>query len=322
MNSRKWKADAALVGIAFIWGSTFVLVKSALDDASPLLFMAMRFGLAAAILLGVARLSLSGRARPDRHALAASAVVGACMFGGYMFQTIGLRVTTPSRSAFITAFSVVLVPILLALFFRRFPGWAAALGVSAAIAGLYLFTMPAAGEPVNRGDMLTLACAVSFALHFIFVGYYTRTVPPITLAAGQVLVTFILAAASAPWAERAFVRFTPGLLVAIVVTAALATALAFFVQAWAQQYTSATHAALIISLEPVFAWLASWVALGERLSLRSAVGALLILAGIIIAEMSAGGGAEMSAAGGVQGEAAALGRGSAMKPGAGVGQSL
>lgn len=276
---KRWKAEAALVGITFIWGSTFVMVKNALADSSTLLFLTLRF-----LLAGGALALLARRIRPDRRLLAASAVVGAALFCGYLFQTLGLRLTTPSKSAFITGFSIVLVPILLAVVFRRFAGWRPLLGVTAAIAGLYLLTMPAGSAHVNLGDLLTLACAVAFALHIILVGHYSRQLPPLGLAAGQVLAAAALALASVPWAEPAFFRPSPGVLLAIGVTGLLATALAFSVQTWAQQFTTPTHTALIFSLEPVFAWLTSWAVLGERMSGRASLGALLILAGIVAAE--------------------------------------
>ncbi len=279
--AKRWKADLALVVVAFIWGSTFVIVKKALADTSTILFLALRFALAGAVLAYGAR-----QVRVDRRLARASLVVGLAMFAGYLLQTWGLRLTTPSKSAFITGFSIVLVPIFVGLAFRRFAGWAPLAGVASALTGLYLLTTPSGGGPVNRGDLLTLGCAAAFALHIIFLGHYSRQLPPVGLAAGQVVVAGALAFAAVPWAERVFLRLTPGLLLAIVVTGLLATALAFFVQTWAQQFTSPAHTALIFALEPVFAWLTSWVVLGERLGGRAALGALLILAGIILAELA------------------------------------
>ncbi len=277
---QRWKADAALVGITFIWGSTFVVVKNALADSSTVLFLTLRF-----LLAGGALVLLARRVRPDRRLAVASVLVGAALYCGYLLQTLGLRLTTPSKSAFITGFAIVLVPILWAIAFRKFAGWGPLVGVAAAVAGLYLLTMPEGDASVNLGDILTLGCAVAFAVHIILLGHYTRQLPPMGLAAGQVLVAAALALGSVPWAEPVFFRPSPAVLVAIVVTGLLATALAFSVQTWAQQFTTPTHTALIFSLEPVFAWLTSWVVLGEGLSTRASLGALLILAGIVLAEV-------------------------------------
>lgn len=276
----RWKADAALLLNTLIWGATFVLVQQALADVSTLLFLALRFALAGAVLALVARKLLR-----SPHLLRASLLVGASLFAGYALQTWGLLFTTPSKSAFITGFSVVLVPILSAAVYRRVAGWGAVLGVLAAIAGLYLLTAPTAASRINRGDLLTLGCALAFAVHIMLIGHYSRLLPARALAAGQVLTACALASLSAPWAEP--VRFRPStpLFAALLVTALLATALAFLIQTWAQKSTTPTHTALIFSTEPLFASLTSWIVVGESLSARGWLGGALILAGILTAEL-------------------------------------
>ncbi len=276
--SRRLKADLALVVVSFIWGSTFVLVKSALEDSSTLLFLTLRF-----LLAGVALLLIAGR--PTGPCARASLWVGAFLFLGYFFQTQGLRWTTASKSAFITGFAVVLVPVITSVIYRRFAGWGAMVGVAMAVAGLSLLTNPEGGASINRGDIWTLACAGAFAMHIVLLGHYSRQVPARPLATGQVLTAALLAAGSFPWAETPRLSLSPRVLLAVLVTGLLATALAFSTQTWAQQFTSPTHTALIFSLEPVFAWLTSAVWLGERMSGRAALGAVLILAGIVVAEL-------------------------------------
>lgn len=276
----RWKADLALIGNTFVWGATFVLVKNALDDSSTVLFLMMRFALAGFALALFARGSA-----PLKSVWRASVLVGSALFLGYVFQTWGLLYTTPSKSAFITGLSIPLVPLFAGLGYRRFAGWGAMAGVALATAGLYLLTSPSGGTGINRGDVLTMVCAISFAVHIILIGHYSGLVPARALAAGQVIVACLLAAAAVPWAEPVRFRPTAGLAVAIVVTALLATALAFFVQTWAQQFTTPTHTALIFSVEPLFALLASWVLLGETLPAGGWLGGGLILAGILAAEL-------------------------------------
>lgn len=279
----RWKADLALLLNTLIWGATFVLVKEALADISTLLFLAIRFALAGAILLALAR---GWRPAPGAPGLLrTSVVVGGALFAGYLLQTWGLLFTTPSKSAFITGFSVVLVPILTAVIFRRLPGWGPLLGVLAALAGLYLLTAPAGPSGINRGDVLTLGCAFAFALHIMLIGHYSRLLPARVLAAGQVLVACGLAAVAVPWVEPVRFRPSTSLLVALLVTAVLATALAFLIQTWAQRFTTPTHTALIFSTEPLFASLTSWIVVGERLGPSGWVGGGLILAGIMAAEL-------------------------------------
>jgi len=287
--SRALKAHVLLVLVTLVWGATFVVIKNALADATPLLFNALRMALAAATLA-----LLYGRqlARVSRGALRMGAVVGTFLWIGYEFQTEGLRLTTPSKSAFITGLSVILVPVFLAIFWRRrLKPWTWA-GVATAFVGLYLLTVPAAGglglQEINRGDVLTLGCAIGFAFQIVWMGRATRAHPFAQIATLQAIVCALLMAVTVPLAEHAHIVWLPRVLWAIVVTALLCTAAAFTIQAWAQQFTSPTYTALIFALEPVFAWLTSYFVLGERLGYRGAGGAGLILAGIVVAEVWGG----------------------------------
>ena len=274
-------ADLALVGLTFIWGATFVVVKNALDSASTILFLALRFTLAAAVLALVFRRRL---ARPNSAALRVSAAAGAALFLGYLFQTLGLRLTTPAKSAFLTGLSVVLVPILGGLLYRTRPTWQAWAGVTCGVAGLYLLLSPAGVWRMGAGDWLTLACAVAFALHILVLGRFSHRVGVADLSVIQVSVAALLSLASFWWAEDPFVRWTTPLVGAVLACGLLATALAFSVQTWAQRFTSPTHTALIFTLEPVFAALTSYVVMGESLEGRALGGAALILAGILVSE--------------------------------------
>lgn len=287
MNQRL-KADLALTGINFIWGCTFVVVKEALQHASVFSFMAVRFSLAALVMVPMYLPALCNLNRAD---LWAGGRIGLLMFMGYVFQNFGLRLTTPSKSGFITGFSVVLVPLLLALFWRRrINAWVWA-GALAAFAGLYFLAVPFAGlQGLNRGDVLVMVCAVWFALHIIFVGHSSRGHSVAALSFVQVATTAILSAAALPFLavtglEPPRIVWTGSFVFAILVTAIGATAIAFSGQVWAQKHTTPAHAAILFSLEPVFAALTSYVVLGERLTGRQLLGAGLILLGIVLAEL-------------------------------------
>ena len=286
-----WRADLALVGVALIWGATFVLVKQALQDASTVLFLALRFSLAA-LALAVAFRPLASKLAPPRTLLAGGALAGLCLSAGYLFQTVGLRYTSPSKSAFITGLSIVMVPVFGAAWRRQLPVAAEVLGVLAATAGLGLMTLNPETLRIERGDLLTLACAVAFAAHLLVVGHYAPRVSFKALALVQVATAAVLGLGACWWVEPPLIRWTPGVIVALIVTGLLATALAFSVQAWAQQYTTPTHTALIFALEPVFAWLTSYLLAGELLSLRVSLGAGLILAGILLVELKPFGGGQ------------------------------
>jgi drug/metabolite transporter (DMT)-like permease len=277
-------ADLALLGVAFIWGATFVVVKEALDSVSTLLFLALRFSLAALLLAALFRGRLLEQPRTPQ-ALTSALLVGVALFLGYLFQTLGLRLTTPARSAFLTGLSMVLVPLLSAVVDRRRPSGGCWTGVALATGGLYLLAAPPGSWDLSTGDLLTLACAAAFAIHILLLGRLSPRLGVPFLSWGQIAVTAALSLAAFSWAEQPFLRWTGPLLLAVFVTGVLATALAFSVQTWAQRFTSPTHAALILALEPVFAALTSYLLLGESLGTRGAGGAALILAGILVAEL-------------------------------------
>jgi drug/metabolite transporter (DMT)-like permease len=279
----RWRADLALGSIAFIWGATFVLVKAALDDVSPLLFLALRFSLATAALALLFRTPLNVLVRP--HELRGGLLAGLCLATGYVFQTWGLMLTTPSKSAFITGLYIVLVPLLGAVVYQKAPVTAEVLGVGLATAGMALLSLEGDSLRVGRGELLTLACAVAFAGHILVLGHYTQPGSYEALSLLQVATAAGVAGGTFWWAEVPSIRWSGAVLAAIGVTGILATALAFAVQTWAQQYTTPTRTALIFTLEPVFAWMVSAAVIGERLSGRAAAGAALILGGIVLAEL-------------------------------------
>jgi drug/metabolite transporter (DMT)-like permease len=288
MFSKRIRADVALIVTAFIWGSTFVVVKDALADVSVFVYIAVRFALAAVVMGLFFWRSLRTL---NRLAVWAGAQIGFFMFAGYAFQTYGLQFTTPSKAAFITGSSVVIVPLLLALFGRRRVNiwiWSGAL---AALAGLYFLTVPPEGlGGLNRGDPIVFGCAVAFAVHMIFISHYIQHHSVGALAVVQVATTAVLATIAIPFLSLARVESphwqSSGTLVfAVLVTALGSTAFGFSAQTWAQQYTSPTHTAILISLEPVFAALTSWVVAHEHLTPRILAGAALIFLGIILAEL-------------------------------------
>jgi drug/metabolite transporter (DMT)-like permease len=290
--SRSIKAHVLLVLVTLIWGTTFVLIKAALRDSSPLLFNAVRMILAGTLLAIFYRKQLRQLTKP---ALLSGIVVGIFLFFGYAFQITGLKLTTPSKSAFLTGSSTVMVPLILVALWRTKIRLWRMVGIIAAFAGLFLMTVPAGKQglgdlaKINLGDLLTIACALGFALQIVFLGRATQRHAFEQMAALQIIVAALLMAAAVPVLERPFFHLSATLASAVLITGILGLAVAFTVQAWAQQFTPATHTALIFNLEPVFAWLTSFVYLHERLGLRAGAGALLILAGVMVSELLGGG---------------------------------
>lgn len=285
--SRSLKAHILLVLVTFVWGATFVVIKNALADASPLLFNAVRMTLATAVLLVLYRKEMR---QLTVGSLRAGVLVGAFLWLGFEFQTTGLKLTTPSKSGFLTGVSVVLVPVFLVIGWKRAINRWTTLGVGTALVGLYLLTVPAGNgginwASINRGDVLTIGCAIAFAFQIILMGRAMEKYRFEQVATLEAATCTLLMALSVPVAEKSFIHWTPQVIWAIAITGLLGTAAGFTIQAWAQQFTPPTHTALIFSLEPVFAWLTSYIVLGERLGGRATVGAGLILAGILLSEL-------------------------------------
>jgi drug/metabolite transporter (DMT)-like permease len=300
----KLRAYMLMLFVVAVWGSTFVLVKSALTDATPGAFNLVRMTLAFAVL-GVAY----HRYWREIRGWQVGALVGLCLAIGYQFQTTGLARTTPSKSAFITGLLVVMVPLLSIIPGLRPPGarpprWKAFLGAALAFTGIVLLTAPAAGPiagstsllgqtarllpdttSINLGDLLTLGCALGFAFHCLALSHISPRIAFQPLALLQVGFCAVFMALSLPLIEHPHLTWTPRLAVALGIAAVLSTAVGFSVQSWVQSVLPPTHTALLLTLEPVFAWITSFLVMGERLGLRPACGALLILSGIALTEL-------------------------------------
>lgn len=286
--SRRLQADLWLLGLSFIWGSTFVVIKGALDDVSPLLLVTIRFLLAAAIL---SPLLLTAKTPLSRETLKGGIVLGVLLLAGFWFQTTGMQHTTPSRSAFITGTAVIFTPFLSVLLGIRRPSITSVFGAALATVGLWLLTSPTeGGGGFGRGEMLTLMCAIVFAGHILALDHFTRQGDKRRIAFLQVAIVGVLGIIPTFFVEHLWldrIRFnpTPRLAIAMAVMVLMATALALFVQSIVQVWTTPTRAAVIFVMEPVFAALTAWVLEGEVLAGAALVGALLILAGMIVAEL-------------------------------------
>lgn len=274
-------ADLSLVLVTLIWGSTFVIVRQAMAEVGPFTFLTWRFVLATLPLAVLFRGRLT---RLKGGELRWGALVGLFLFLGFIFQTTGLRYTTASKAGFITGLSVVTVPLLLAGWRRRLPSRPVIVGVVLATAGLAFLSLQE-GLSLAWGDLLVLVCAVSFALHILAVGYYARRMDAIALTVVQVAVVALLAWLGALLFESWRLPQTAGLWAAAGFTGLVATVLAYLIQNLAQRRASATHTAIIFTLEPVFAALFAWWLAGEPLTGRSLAGGGLIVLGMLATEL-------------------------------------
>lgn len=275
------QADFLLLVTTFFWGVTFVVVKEAIRSGGVFVFLSQRFIAASLILVGIC---LVMRRPFAPRLLVQGGVMGLFLFGGYAFQTVALLFTTASNTAFLTGLNVVLVPLLGAFFYGHLVTRNMIGGVALAAAGLYLLCTNG-GWLVNRGDILAAICAVCVALHVIYTGKYARGGDVYWLTAIQLGTVALLSSATALFlGDRIFV-WIPEILPALVICVLFATVFAFLVQTAMQRLTSPTRTALIFCMEPVFAALFAYVAIGERFGVRGMIGALLILAGMVLSEV-------------------------------------
>ena len=265
----------ALLLTTFVWGATFPATKAALEQISPLSFLFLRFLLGMTVVFAVLRFFRRPLIR-DTAMLRASLIATAWLFIGYVLQTVGLRFTTASNSAFITVLYVVFVPLY--LFRLGLHTW---VSNAIALAGLWLLVKPTASA--NLGDLLTLGSAAAFAAHMVCLERYTRVADPVSLFVWQLLLMTVAMSGAMWWEQPTLAMFEPSRVLAIglVVTGILATG-AFAVQMWAQRLLPAQQVALLFAAEPaVAAWLA-WYFLGEQLDAQGWFGSAMILGGVLL----------------------------------------
>jgi drug/metabolite transporter (DMT)-like permease len=295
-------ADGALVLTTLIWGSTFVIAKDILEDFPPIAYITVRFVLASiCLVLLFPRLTLSARAAQWK----AGITLGLLMGGGFALQAVGQVYTTPSKSAFVTGLTTPLVPFVALLILRVRPNLENLIGVTLASVGGMLILAPQGTEPMNTGDLLTLVATTLFAAHITLMSAYARqidvrqlTVLQISSAAILFVVVWLVFQAAGLIAagnslpgfisrETARLVWTGQVVRQLIYLATVATVITFLLWTWGQARVSATHAAIIFSLEPVFATLFAVAVRGanEWMGRRGNLGAALIFAGVIVSEI-------------------------------------
>ena len=282
--TRRWAVTVALVAVAAVWGSTFVVVQGAIASYPVYSFLALRFAIACVAFVV---LFPSTMRRFDRGTVLAGLIAGVFLTLGYVLQTLGLARTSPSKAAFITGMFVVITPFMQAVLLRRAPRWTAWLGVVCAVAGLWLLSGGAGMGGWNFGDTLVLGCAVAYSAHMIVLGSIGRVhdARPLTLI--QLATCAIVCGIVGGATEHAGLPSSANVWIALLITGVAASAIAFAVQTYAQKHLSPTRTALILIMEPAFGGLFGWLLAHEVLGLRGWAGAGLILAGMAASEVLA-----------------------------------
>jgi drug/metabolite transporter (DMT)-like permease len=276
------RAELALLSITIIWGSTFATTKMLLSEIHPFTYVSLRFGLASILfaLLFWSRIK-NGGWKP----VAGGMVLGLLLFTGFSLQTVGLLYTTASKSAFITGLLVIMTPILQIVIERKPPRAGNIVGIAVVTVGLYLLTSPE-GSELNKGDLLTLGCAFCFALYVVLLDVFSKDLRPEGLTLVQFVVCalagLVVAIGTEPLEIHLNIHFVAGILYLII----FATIVAIYVQTRFQKDTTPTRAAVIFSAEPVVAAVIAFFALNEVIGLQGVVGGGLIVAGVLISELT------------------------------------
>ena len=283
------KAEGLLLLAAAIWGFAFVAQRVGMEHTGPFTFNAVRFALgsgALALVLAIRRRRAGQVARaPDdrRWMLIGAGVAGGVLFLGASLQQSGLVHTTAGKAGFITGLYVVIVP-LLGLFWKQRPGAGTWVGATVSVVGLY-FLCASDILALGRGDSLVLAGAFFWAAHVLIIGWLTKRLDPLVLALLQFVVCSVLSFAAALLVEEIILADIVRAAAPILYSGFLSVGVAYTLQVVAQRRVPPAHAAIILSLETVFAVLGGWVVLSETLSARALAGCALMLTGMLLSQL-------------------------------------
>lgn len=277
---RRYWIQLALIGVAVVWGGTFVMVKDAVESFPLFSFLGWRFLIALVAFAAIFPRAVTGL---KLSTVGVGVLAGAFLCAGYVFQTWGLQGTTASKAAFITGMFVVITPVLQAVMLRHVPRWPTIAGAAIAMVGLWLLSGASSGG-WNAGDTRVFLCAVAYSAHMIVLGSVGKRHDALPLTFVQLATTAVFCLAVAAAIEPFGVPRGASVWAALLVTGVLASAVAFAVQTYAQRHIPPARTALILITEPAFGGLFGWFA-GEKLGVSGLAGAALILVGMIAAEL-------------------------------------
>ena len=292
---KKYVGEGALLLNTIIWGATFALIKGALDDSSPMMFVALRFGLAALLLFPFIYKKIFAA---NKQTLIAGSILGLFFFAGFATQTIGLNYTTATKSGLITGTFVVIIPILQLIIERRKPRWFNVVSIFLVLVGLILLSSKGnhfldlfneLGSDFNIGDFLTLLCAILFAFQVVYVDVFTKKYDYLPMVFMQLFITglgglLFAQIFSAINLENIKLAFSSKLIFAVLYTSVFASILATVIQLKYQKVVTPTKAGIIYSFEPIMAAVFAYFLLSEKISNFGLLGGLFIFIGLIFSE--------------------------------------
>ena len=280
------RADFLLLTAALIWGTAFIAQKIGSGAIGPFLFVAGRFVLSALLLAPLAAREARGDARLRRRDWLLAGGIGATLFAGATAQQVGLKMTTVTNAGFITSLYIAFVPFVARAIIRTKVRPLVLIAVAVSLLGAWLLADHGETARLSAGDFLVLGSAGLFALHIVLVSIFQKAVHrPFFLSFAQYAVVAVVAGTVGLGTEPLNWQAVRAALPTIAYAGLLSGGVGYTLQIVAQRYTPATEAALIMSLESVFAAIAAAILLGERLTLPAALGCGLILLGVVMVEI-------------------------------------
>jgi len=288
MQTKTLKSDLLLLVAAFLWGTTFVAQRRAMEHLGPMMYNALRFAMGAATLVPVLlMLRINGqtdcRHRDTRFLLCGGILAGLALFGGASMQQMGLIYTTAGKAGFITSLYVVLVPIV-GLFLGHRCGWAVWAGAALAVVGLYLLSVTES-LAIGRGDLFVLIGALFWTVHVLLIDYLAKQANPLHIAFIQFLACAALSLPAAVLFEQTTLSGVVAATIPILYAGVFSAGVAFTLQIVCQRTSPPAHAAIVMSLETVFAALAGYLVLHERFSPRDLLGCTLMFTGLMVVQL-------------------------------------
>ena len=284
---KKGLAIGGLILVTVIWGGGFVASDMALESMKPFQIMMVRF-LLTSVLMGL--VSLGQRNRKEEvvnrtGAIKAGILMGVALFIGFSLQIIALQYTTPSKNAFLTALNVVIVPFIAFVILKKKIGAKGIIGAILSVIGVALLSLNG-NLTLGLGDALTLICAIGFAFQIFFTSEFVKKYPASVLNMVQMITAFILSAVSmVVFGETDFQVTTQGWL-SVLYLGVISTTLCYLLQTACQKYVDETKAAIVLSMESVFGTIFSIIILHEIITPRMVIGCVIILAAVIISNLS------------------------------------
>lgn len=271
----------ALLTTAVIWGSSFVILKNAIDGLGVMWVLAMRFTISAVLLLALAGKRLRSMSRAS---VRGSVLIGVCLAAAYIVQTYGLKYTTPGKNAFLTTTYCVMVPFLAWLVYKRKPGLHNVAAAVLCVAGIGFVALDAGFGEVNTGDVLTIFSGVFYALQIILMEQYISGCDSLSVSAVEFSTAAVICLVGTFAFEGTPVMPASGQIFAVLYLAVICTALCFFLQAWGMKYTPSSTAAMIMTLEAVFGTIFSVILYHEQVTPRLLAGFALIFVAVVLSE--------------------------------------